>query len=218
MAASTTCPAPPARTERIAETTPRARRRPPPTKVSDQVEGHLRLFGTTDRAEGTRKCDVIDIVARGFRQWAVLAPSGQTAIDECRVAGQTGLRSQPHPFSHSRPKTFDDSIGSLHQTEYQFNAVFLSGVDCDRPLSTIEQVSIRSRRPGTTVHPIDPDHIGAEVSEDHSTERCRTKPGQLHDTEAVEWTTHPPPLTSTSAPLTSAGTNSSSGVTLNAPR
>ena len=82
----------------------------------------IRLSGTTgspsvgtDRAEGARNRDVVDVVPRFLGERPVLPPAGHPAVDEPGVAGETGLGAEAEALGDPRPEALDHRVRGVDQ-------------------------------------------------------------------------------------------------------
>src|SRR5690606_7318716 len=185
---------------------------PSPAEVSDEVERHDRVGSRADRCERSGQGDVVDVMTGGFRQQAVLAPTGHPAVDEPRVAGMALRRADTQPLGDSRPEPFDENVGHLDQAEDHPGGIRALEIRRDRLLASIQRVGVR--RPGS-LRSVDPHHLRSQIGEDHPAEWRRTDPGQLDDPDSFERAGHQS-LTSKSTTRPDAYT--APGAALYAPR
>ena len=122
----------------------------------------------------------------------LLTPAGHTAEHQLGVARQTVLRSEPQTFHNPRPEPFDEHVTTRHEPQDHLHPARRLEIDRQRPLAPLEQIM-----PGAVAAPprgqgdsIDPDHIGAEVGQEHSGVRSRPDPPQLDDAHIPEGAGH----------------------------
>src|SRR5205823_6411463 len=101
--------------------------------------------GAAEVRERAREGDVVDVVARGLREGAVLAPPGHSAVDELRVAGQAHVRTEAQALGHAGPETLDERVGFLYESQYRFDAVRVFEIDADRAPPARHRVDVLSR-------------------------------------------------------------------------
>ena len=155
-------------------------------EVADQVGRELRLLlDLAEPVQGAGDRDVVHVVAGGVRPRAVLAPAGHPAVDQPRVAGVAVLGPEPEPLGHPRPHPLDQHVGALDQVEHGLHRLGLLEVERDAGPAPVEQV-VRAAGEQLPAGPVDPDHVGAEVGQDHARVRPRPDPGDLDHLHALE--------------------------------
>ncbi len=163
------------------------------TEVADHVERrHRRLARSTEVGERTRERDVVDVVTGGLRIRPVLAPAGHPSEHQLRVPGVTGIRADSETFHHAGAEPFDQRIGRLDEGEQRLDAVGVLEVDRDVLAPAQQHVEVRrvGQRSAYGARPLDPDHLGTHVGEQHRGERAGPDAGDLDDLVAVEWSNH----------------------------
>jgi hypothetical protein len=130
--------------------------------------------------QGAGDRDVAEVVAGGGGERAVLAPAGHPAVDQPRVASQAVVRAEAEPLRRTGPETFDQHVGGGHQVEDGGDRVGVLEVERDARPAAVEQVGGAAGERLAT-RPVDADHVGAEVGQDHARMRTRPDAGQLHD-------------------------------------
>src|SRR5262245_42859354 len=119
-------------------------------------------------------------MAGGLSKRAGLAPAGHPAVDQARIDRETVVRSEAEPLGDTGPKALDECVGAGDQLLDDANALGSLEIDSDSRAPTRQQVvRRRSGRQVVATGSVDPDHVGAQVREEHGGERCRTEPGQL---------------------------------------
>ena len=97
---------------------------PAATEVTDDVDRRRRLRArATEVRERATERDVVDVVTRGLRVRTVLAPAGHAPVDELRVPGEAGVRSDAEPLGDARPEPLDERVGLLDEREHGLDAV-----------------------------------------------------------------------------------------------
>ncbi len=139
MAASTTWPWPDRWASSSAHTTPYARCRPPPAKSpSTWSSGTGRAADGADRADGAGERLVVQRVAGHVRERAVLAPAGEPAVDQLRVAGHDVLGAEPEPLGDAGPERLEQDVRLLGQPQHQLDALGRLQVDGDGAAAAVE--------------------------------------------------------------------------------
>ena len=91
-------------------------------KIANQIERwRWPLALATDRMQGTRQSNVIEIVASGLGQRPVLPPAGDTAVDEAWIACQANIGAQPEALHHARTESLNQRVGFFDQGENQLD-------------------------------------------------------------------------------------------------
>ncbi len=132
-----------------------------------------------DEAEDAGHRRVPDVVPGPGGQRPVLPPAGHPPVDQRRIAGQTGVRPDPEPLGDPRPVPLDQQIGAGDQVEHLPRPLGGLEVDDHRTLVAVGDVVHRldaERRRLGTVHP---DHVGAEIAQQHRGERSGSDPGEF---------------------------------------
>ena len=58
----------------------------------------------------------------GMGQRSLLAPAGESSVDELRIAGQRHLGADPEPFAHPGAEGLDEGIGALDQSQQRLDS------------------------------------------------------------------------------------------------
>ena len=119
--------------------------------------------------------DVVQVVAGGLRQRAVLAPAGHPAVDQPRVAGQAVVGAEAEPLGRRRgacPRPARRRRSTRSSTVA--TAVGVLEVERDAGPAAVEQV-VRPAGERLAAGPLDADHVGAEVGQDHAGVRARAR-------------------------------------------
>ena len=171
---------------------PERQQHPAAGEVAQHVDRRRWLLaGATQRLERAGERDVVDVVPGGVRHRPVLAPAGQAAVHEPRVAGGALVGADAEALGDARPEHFEEHVGLLDQPQQRLDALRQLEVDRHRLLAPVHG---RGRGPGAVdrprgIDPVDPQHLGAHVGEQHPAERPRAQAHHLHHPETVERTT-----------------------------
>src|SRR6516162_7462472 len=112
-----------------------------PAKVADKVQRRGGWLPVPAKGVyGTGKCDVVQIVPGGLRERALLAPAGDAAINEARVAREAILGAEAQPFGDSGAEPFDQRVGVFDETQSKRLAVRMFEVDRQAFPATQQQV------------------------------------------------------------------------------
>ena len=110
-----------------------------------------------------------------------------------RAKTSRGLRrgahigAEPEAFGHPGPEPLYQHVGPLGQPQQQPDALGVLEVEADRPAAAGERVR-RSRGIRTAgIGAVDPQHLGAQIRQDHAPERCRGKARDLDDSHTAQW-------------------------------
>ena len=189
IATSMTWPLPERCASRMPHTTPNAMNMPPPPKSPTMLIGGVGLPPSRPKcASAPAERDVVDVVARGLRHRAVLAPAGHAAVDELRVPGEAVVGTEPEPLGDAGAVALDQRVGLLDEPQHRLDAVGVLQVDADRAPAPVQRLEVRlvERRGVDLLGAVDPDDVGAHVGEQHPRERPRADPGQLDDLDALQ--------------------------------
>ena len=172
---------------------PEREQHPAAGEVAEHVDRRRRLLaGAAQRLERARQRDVVDVVAGGLRVRPVLTPAGQPPVHELRVAGARDVGPDAEPLGDAGPEHLEEGVGLLHQPQQRLDAVGLLQIDGDGLLAAVHGAGRRLRvvdGPGG-VDPVDPQHLGPHVGEQHPAERPGPQPDHLHGTQPLERTRH----------------------------
>ena len=139
--------------------------------------------------EDAAQRDVVEIVARGLRERAVLAPAGEAAEHQARIAGEAHVGTEAEALHHAGAEALDQPVALLDEPQHHLDRTRLLEVDRDRALAAAREVVLRlgieRQRAALAVHQHD---LGAEVGEQHAAERPGADAGELEDADAGEWT------------------------------
>ena len=92
-------------------------------EVGDQVQrGDRRPVPVSDRGQRTGLRQVVDVMARGHRQRAVLTPTGDAGEDQPRVDRGAVLGSDAEPLAGARPEAVEQHVGLGREVEQQLAA------------------------------------------------------------------------------------------------
>jgi hypothetical protein len=115
----------------------------------------------------------------------VLAPAGHAAVDQPRVPPARRLRTEAEAFHHAGPEAFDERVGGLGHAQHGLDCLGLLQVQRQR--AAIAQRDVLARALGA-VRALDPDHVGAEIGEQHGAKGTRADSGDFKYAEAGERT------------------------------
>lgn len=148
--------------------------------VAHEVGGDGRaLVRPADHAEGAGDGDVRDVVSGAGGERAVLAPAGHPSVDQLRVAGQALPGPDAETLGDARAVALDEDVGPFDQVEDAAGAVLGLQVDQYGALVAVGQVVRGVDGQARAAGAVDPDHIGAEVGQEHRGERAGPDPRQL---------------------------------------
>ena len=179
-----------------AETTPNASIIAPPAKSPMRLSGGNGRLGAADGVQHAGQRNVVDVVAGGVGERPRLAPAGDAAEHQLRIAGEADIGAEAEPLHHARAKAFDDGVGAGDEFERERRAFGVLEVEAYRAAAAVDEVRrldalerILARR-GLAV---DPQHVGAHVGEHHAGERRGADARHLDDVQSCK-RPHSPPL------------------------
>jgi hypothetical protein len=154
----------------------------PAAVVGDKVERRRRRCAApADRVKRAREGDVVDVVPGHLCVPAALSPAGDPCVDEAPVARQARLGADAETFCYARAEALDERIRVLDQAQHRRRSIVVLQVDNDRAPSTIEEVVCRRWTTVEGDRPIDAEHVGAHVDEQHRGERAGADARDLED-------------------------------------
>ena len=133
--------------------------------------------------QNARQRQIVEVMARRVRKRPLLPPAGQPRIDETRIAGEHGFRSEAEPLHHARPEALQQHVGRFRQREHGLDGAGLLEVERGRAPAPVQQVGARMDAV-TRPHPVDAQHIRAHVRQQHGAMRPRPDAGDLQHTQA----------------------------------
>src|SRR5439155_25915455 len=87
------------------------------TKVPDQVKRRYGSFATApDAIKSASQCNIVDVVAGGLRQGALLSPSSHPSLHQLRISREAFVGSQAQTFHYAGAEALDECIGLCHHT------------------------------------------------------------------------------------------------------
>ncbi len=155
--------------------------------VAEKVQRRRRRRALpADRVQRAGKRDVVHVVAGRLRERPVLAETGHPPVDELRVQRQAFVRAEAQPLHRAGPEALDKHVGLRDQLAGQRDPLGVLEVDRERTLAAIGQVEvIRSRHAQVRLlEPVEPQHLGAHVRQQHPAHRRRPDAGELDDPDA----------------------------------
>ena len=157
--------------------------RPAPV-AEDRRRRDRRLAPARGERQHAAQREIVEIVARGLGERAVLPPAGHAAIDEPRIALRAFGGAEPQALHHARPIALDQRVGRLDERHRLLGRFRELEVEDDDPLAAAQgivgesAVRIAERRLDRAT---DRDNLGAEVCEHAAGERPRTDALELDD-------------------------------------
>ena len=159
------------------------------TEVADEVDrrGGFAL-GATEVRERAGQRDVVDVVARGLRHRAVLAPTRHPPVDELRIACEADVGAEAEALGDTRPEPLEQCVGAVDELQHELDALGVLQVDADRAPPAIQRLEIHlvELRGVDLLRAVDADDVGAHVRQQHSRERSRSDTGELDDLDSCK--------------------------------
>ncbi len=186
IAASTTWPWPESRASSRAASTPMTRYVEPPPKSPTRLAGKCgRGLVLAHAEQGAGDRDVVHVVPGRRRQRAGLAPAGHPAVDQPRVALEAHIGAEAEPLGGAGAHPLDEHVGLRDQVEHGRDRLGVLQVERDAGTAAVEQVG-RAAGQRLPARPLDADHVGAEVGQDHAGVRAGADAGDLDDLDPRE--------------------------------
>ncbi len=132
-------------------------------------------------------------MAGGVRERAVLPPAGHPGIDQPRVPLGTDVRTEPEPFRNTRPEPLDQDIGAGGEPEQDVHPGGVLQVEPDGPAAAAQRVGRGKGLPPGPAGPVNPQHVRAQVGQDHAAKRRGRQTRELDHSHAVQWSHSLPP-------------------------
>ena len=137
------------------------------------------------------------VECRTFAPRAVLVVAGGVGVDDARIAGAHGCRTDAEPFGRGGAHVVDKHIGRLDQPHERLQRV--GGFEIQRHAAfaavEVDEVRGQAARPLRPQHAhgiaggrLDLDHIGAHVAEHLGRHRAENVDGEIDDPDAGERT------------------------------
>ena len=156
----------------------------PAAEIADHAErDRRRLALAAHGVERAGQRDVVQVVARGIGERALLAPAGDAAVDEARIAREARVGPEPEALGDAGAKTFDQRVGALDELQHELDGFGPLQVELDRAAAAQQEVVFaRPLQPeiGRRLS-LDADDGRAELGEQHRAHRARPDAGQLDD-------------------------------------
>ena len=156
---------------------------PAAAEVAEQVRRELRR--ATRPAQGVQGAgagDVTDVVPHRRRQRAVLPPAGHPGVDQPRVAAQADVGSDTEALGHSRAEALDQHVRGVGQPEQRVHRARVLEVEHGGLAAAVQQLTLGPGAAGPG--PVDAQHGGALVGEQHGAERPGPDARQLEHPQA----------------------------------
>jgi hypothetical protein len=145
-------------------------------EVADQVQRRGRRgIGAAHGVQHAGQGDVVQVVAGGLRQRAVLAPAGDAAKDQFGVARQAGVRAEAEALHDAGAEAFDQDVGLFGQLQHDLARLGVLQVERERAAAAGHDVELRAEH-GERVGgaglglAVDADDLGAHVGQHHGGE------------------------------------------------
>ena len=123
-----------------------------------------------------------------LRERTLLAPAGDAAVHELRVAREAGVGAKPQALGDPRPKSFDQRVGALDEVEHDFHGAGI--LEIERNGIAVAQQRVVFQRTRNAELPrllaIDAQHRRAQIGEQHRAHRPGADAGELDDFQAVQ--------------------------------
>ena len=157
-------------------------------EVAEQVGREVRAGRVLAEAvEGAGDGDVVHVVAGRAAPRTVLAPAGHPAVDQPRVARVALVRPEAEPLDGAGAHPLDEHVGLLDEVEDGGHRVGVLEVEGDARAAAGEHV-VAPGAEHVAARPLDADHVGAEVGQDHAGVRPGADAGDLDDLHAPQRT------------------------------
>jgi hypothetical protein len=127
----------------------------------------------------TGEREIGDVVPGRRRQRAVLAPSGHPRVHQPRVERLAFLRAEPEPLRDTRPEALDQDVRGRDQPAYGVEPSRVLQIERHRPAAAGQQLQLGRAEHQPAAGPVDPEHVGSQLGQQHRSERRRPDPREL---------------------------------------
>jgi hypothetical protein len=108
------------------------KQQPAAAEVADQVQRRHRLASLhADAVQRAGKGDVVQVVSRGARQRALLAPAGHAAVDQPGIALHAGRWAEAEPLRDARAECLEQRVGAFRELQQSLDAGVLPEIERD---------------------------------------------------------------------------------------
>ena len=161
--------------------------------VADQRRRRRRRIpGRARDPGGAAQRDIVEVMAGGLRERAVLPPTGQPSVDQLPVAREHGLRSEAEPLHDAWTHPLNQRVGVAGDVEGELRPCFSFEIERDRALAAFEDRR-RTMTPRRRVLALNEDNVRAEIGQQHPAKWTRPNALELHNSDARQ-DAHIPPL------------------------
>lgn len=127
-------------------------------------------------------------MARTVGERPVLAPAGHPPVDELRIAGEAGLRSDAEAFGDAGAVALDEDVGAFDEVQNAGRSLVALEVQDDGALVAVGEVVRGIDAEPRAAGPVDTDDVGPEVRQQHRGERSGADARQLDDPDTGQRT------------------------------
>ena len=151
------------------------------TEIAHQVQRRDRLVLGADGVQGPGDGDVVHVVAGGVGVGPRLAPAGHAAVDDLRIALQNHVGPETQALHDARPEALEHRVGAFQQLQAGLDGLGVLEIQTDGAAAARGHVG-----GGAPALPlaVDTHHVGAQVRQQHATERPGPDPGELDDLQS----------------------------------
>src|SRR5215472_8568660 len=123
-----------------------------------------------------------------MRQRPLLAPAGDPAIDEARIAHEAVLGAEAEPLHDPRTEALDQGVGTLNEPQGQCRSSLALQIERHGRAAAQQQIVAQlTLEPEIAwFRPVDAQHARAEIGEQHSAHRSRPDAGEFNNFDAGE--------------------------------
>jgi hypothetical protein len=120
-----------------------------------------------------------DVVARHGRPRAVLSPARHPPVDQPGIARQARPRPDSEPLGDPGTIALEQDVGRLDERQHHFRGLGPAQVDDHSPPAPARDVERREGGGFQRGRPIDAQHLGAHVRQQHRGRRTRSDAGEF---------------------------------------
>src|SRR5689334_10254181 len=132
--------------------------------------------------------DVVQIVSGRVGENTILPETRHAAIYQPGVARHAHIRAKSQALGDAGPKSFEQRIGAVHQTQHYVSSLRALEIHCDRSSTSIVHLETRIDRDAESARlgAIDANDVRAEIGEQHPAQGYWTDRGELNDFDTCQ--------------------------------
>ena len=156
-------------------------------EIAHEVERQRgRLARAAHCGQRAAQRNIGDIVPGKLRQWAILTPAGDPGEDQAGILPAQHIGPKPQPFHHPGAKPLNDDIGHGCGAQAKGAACCGAYINSGGGAAAIGD----GVGPAIATLPVDPQHIGAQIGQQHRRMGPRPDTGEFNHPQARKGPAH----------------------------